>query len=274
MRRIRITVSYDGTDYHGWQVQPGLRTIQGVLEEILSGIESAPVAVEGSGRTDAGVHALAQVAAFHLANPIPPPNLLKAMNRLLPADIRVTSVEEAAADFHPRFQAKAKTYEYRLWRGAVCPPFERRYVHHHPYPLDEAALIAAAPLFTGEHDFTCFAAADEKDALGHSKVRRIDSSIAERQGDRLVYRVRGSGFLKHMVRNIVGVLLEVGKGNLTDDDILARLSAPGAHRAGPAAPARGLFLLNVEYPSSETRTPQSAHPAPGYLPADDTPASP
>ncbi|MBZ5602018.1 MAG: tRNA pseudouridine(38-40) synthase TruA [Acidobacteriia bacterium] len=247
MRRIRITVSYDGTDFHGWQVQPGLATIQGALETVLGEMEGAPVHVEGSGRTDAGVHALAQVAAFSLANPIPVPNLRKAMNRVLPRDIRVLDVAEAAENFHPRFGAVAKTYEYRILRAEVCPPFDRRYVHHHPYPLEEAAMIAAAPLLEGEHDFSAFAASDERDELGHSKVRRIFSSTLERCGDRLIYRVRGSGFLKHMVRNIVGVLFEIGKGNLSADDLLARLRPACGIAAGPTAPARGLFLISVEY---------------------------
>ena len=213
-RRIRIAVSYDGSGYHGWQVQPGLETVQGALERVLAEIEGAAVPVAGSGRTDAGVHALAQVAAFNLTNPLPPVNLRKAMNRLLPRDIRVLDAVEAAADFHPRYDAKAKTYQYRILRAEVCPPFDRLYVLHHPFPLDEARMIEAAAVFEGEHDFSAFAASDEKDALGHSKIRRIFSSRLERAGDRLVYEVRGSGFLKHMVRNMVGVLLEVGKVNV------------------------------------------------------------
>ena len=144
-RRIRITLSYDGTNYHGWQIQPLLPTIQGVLEDILTEIEGDPVKVEGSGRTDAGVHALAQVAAFALANPIPVDNLRKALNRLLPRDVRIVEVAEAAPDFHPRYQAKAKTYEYRIRRTEVCPPFERFYVYHYPFPLDEARIIDLAP---------------------------------------------------------------------------------------------------------------------------------
>ena len=247
MRRIRITVAYDGAEYHGWQVQPGLATIQGTLERALAQIENAPVQVLASGRTDAGVHALAQVAAFNLENPIPCDNLRAALNRLLPRDIRVTEVREAAPGFHPRFDARAKTYEYRIFRGEICPPFDRRYVYHHPYPLDIQALICAAPLLEGEHDFTAFAASDDKDELGYSRVRTIFLSHAELAGDLLLYRVRGSGFLKHMVRNIVGVLLEVGKGNLSAADIRARLQ-PGCTLApGPAAPARGLFLISVEY---------------------------
>ncbi len=247
MRRIRINVSYDGTDFHGWQVQPGLATIQGTLESVLSEIEGAPVHVAGSGRTDAGVHALAQVAAFSLSNPIPLPNLRKAMNRLLPRDIRVLDAQDVSGDFHPRYAAVAKTYEYRILRAEICPPFERRYVHHHPYPLDENRIIECAPLLDGEHDFTAFAASDDRDELGLSKVRHIFSSRAERVGDRLIYRVRGSGFLKHMVRNIVGVLLEAGKGNLCNEDFIARLQPGRAIPAGPTAPARGLFLVSVEY---------------------------
>jgi tRNA pseudouridine38-40 synthase len=243
MRRIRITLSYDGTDYYGWQVQPGLPTIQGIVESVLAEIEGAEVKVEGSGRTDAGVHALAQVAAFSLENPIPTPNLEKAMNRLLPRDIRVLSAAEAEANFHPRFDATAKTYEYRILRAAICSPFERRYVHHHPYPLNEAKILELAKTIEGEHDFTSFAAADDTDTLGCSKVRRIFSSAAARQSDLLIYRVRGSGFLKHMVRNIVGVLLEAGKGNIVNLDAHLNSAIP----PGPTAPARGLFLVNVEY---------------------------
>jgi tRNA pseudouridine38-40 synthase len=243
VRRIRITLSYDGTAYHGWQVQPGLPTVQAAVETVLTALERGPVRVDASGRTDAGVHALAQVAAFSLNNPIPAENLLRAMNRLLPRDIRVLSGQEAHENFHPRFDAIAKTYEYRILRSDICPPFERHYVHHHPYPLIEAAMIAAAPLLEGEHDFTSFASSDESDAEGHSKVRTIFSSQICRHGDRLIYRVRGSGFLKHMVRNIVGSLIEVGKGNLAPGDVLK------PRDPGPTAPARGLFLVSVEYDS-------------------------
>ncbi|MCU1337250.1 MAG: tRNA pseudouridine synthase [Bryobacterales bacterium] len=251
MRRIRITVSYDGTEYHGWQVQPGLATIQASLEGVLSEIEGdqieGSVHVDGSGRTDAGVHALAQVAAFDLTNPIPLPNLKKAINRLLPRDIRVLETAEAHEGFHPRYDATAKSYEYRILRAEICPPFDRRYVYHYPYPLDEARMIQVARLLEGEHDFSAFAASDPADGLGRSKVRRIFSSCLTRDGDLLIYRVRGTGFLKHMVRNIVGVLLEAGKGNLGPADIEARLQPGCTIPAGPSAPARGLFLVGVEY---------------------------
>ena len=235
MRRIRMTVSYDGTDFHGWQVQPGLPTVQSVLETVLTEIEGAPVKVAGSGRTDAGVHALAQVAAFTLVNPIPVDNLRKAINRLLPLDIRVFDVTEAAADFHPRYQAVAKTYEYRIHRTEICPPFAHRYVYHYPYPLVESRIFELAPLLEGDHDFSAFAASDDKDELGRSKVRRVFHSRASRSGDVLIYTVRGSGFLKHMVRNIVGVLIEVGKRK-SHSRRYREAFRPGLHH--PAGPLR------------------------------------
>lgn len=240
LRRIRINLAYDGTGFHGWQVQPGLPTIQGTLEAIVSGIEGRPVHVAGSGRTDAGVHALAQVAAFTLENPIPVLNLRRAVNRLLPPSIRVLGAEEVHAEFHPRFDARAKTYEYRIFRGEVCDPFEWRYVHHFPYPLDEDRMAAYARQFEGEHDFTAFAASDERDAEGHSKVRTVYSSVLEREPARLIYRVRGGGFLKHMVRNLAGTLIEAGKGNLPCPAVFPE-------RSGPTLPAKGLFLVRVDY---------------------------
>jgi tRNA pseudouridine38-40 synthase len=252
MRRLRFQVAYDGTDFHGWQVQPGLPTIQGTLEEIIGSIEGRTVHVAGSGRTDAGVHALAQVAAVSIENPIPIDNFRRAVNRLLPAAIRINGVAETALDFHPRFDARRKTYEYRIFREEVCPPFDRRFVYHHPYPLNESAICQVAPLFEGEHDFRAFAASDDRDAAGGSKVRTIFSSRFERNGALLIYRVTGSGFLKHMVRNLVGVLLEVGKGNCTAEDVRARLQPGSAIPAGPAVPSSGLFLVSVQYDSEQT----------------------
>jgi tRNA pseudouridine38-40 synthase len=247
MRRLRFEVAYDGTDFHGWQVQPGLPTVQGILEEIISGIEGRPVHVAGSGRTDAGVHALAQVAAVSIQNRIPTGNFRRAVNRLLPVTIRINHVREVAEEFHPRFDATRKTYEYRIFREEVCSPFVRRFVYHYPYPLDEAAIMNAAPLLEGEHDFTAFAAADDRDAKSLTKVRTVFSSSVERSEDLLVYRVTGSGFLKHMVRNIVGVMLEVGKGNLHEPDIHARLVPNCGIRIGPSVPPTGLILISVEY---------------------------
>jgi tRNA pseudouridine38-40 synthase len=247
-RRIRITLAYDGTEFHGWQVQPGLPTIQGALEEIIGAMEGKPVHVAGSGRTDAGVHALAQVAAFTIANPIPVANLQRAVNRLLPPAIRILDAAETVAGFHPRFDAIAKTYQYTLFRAPVCPPFQWRYVHHHPYPLDEGAMIEGARIFEGEHDFTAFAASDNRDEEEKSRVRRIFRSELVRSGDALIYTVRGSGFLKHMVRNIVGTLIETGRGNLNAPAIAARFSGDCEGKAGPTAPAKGLVLQSVEYP--------------------------
>lgn len=247
MRRLRFEIAYDGTDFNGWQVQPGLPTIQGVLEEIVSSIEGKAVSVIASGRTDAGVHALAQVAAVSIENPIPPDNFRRAVNRLLPPSIRVFNVSQVREDFHPRFDASRKTYEYRIFREEVCPPFDRRWVYHHPYPLDEDAMMSAAICLEGEHDFSAFAASDERDALQASKVRTIFCSTLLRNERTLVYQVTGSGFLKHMVRNMVGVLLEAGKGNLSKTDILARLVPNCGIRPGPTAPAHGLFLISVDY---------------------------
>jgi len=240
MRRIKATIAYDGGGFHGWQIQPGLPTVQGTLEQVVSQIEGKKVHVAGSGRTDAGVHALAQVAAFTLDNPIPLSNLRRAINRLLPRTVRILAVDEVHPEFHPRFDARAKTYEYRIARQEVCSPFEWPYVHHYPYPLDEDRMTRLALVFEGVHDYTVFAAADDSDEEGASKVRTIFASRLERTPGYLIYRVRGSGFLKHMVRNLVGTLIEAGKGNIADLTVLPQ-------KSGPTAPAKGLFLVEVEY---------------------------
>jgi tRNA pseudouridine38-40 synthase len=246
MRRLRFHVAYDGTDFHGWQVQPGLPTIQATLEEVISGLEGQHVSVAGSGRTDAGVHAYAQVAAVSIESPIPVDNFRRAVNRRLPPAIRISHVEEVLEQFHPRFDATRKTYEYRLYREEICPPFDSRFVLYHPYPLNEPAMIEAAPLLEGEHDFTVFAAHEEKD-VHKSKVRTIYQSRFCRRGDVLLYQVTGTGFLKHMVRNIVGVMLEVGKGNFSKEDVLRRLEPGCGIRPGPSVPPTGLFLVSVDY---------------------------
>lgn len=247
-RTWKLTLSYDGTDFAGWQVQPGLSTVQGRLQRALARIEGAHVKVDGSGRTDAGVHALAQVASCSMRNPIPDHGLLKATNRLLPPSIRVISACEASAGFHARYSAVAKTYEYRILRTAICSPFLARYAYWHPYPLDEEAMRRAAPVLSGERDFRSFAS--EGGGPRRSAVRTVFSSEVRRTGDLLVYRVRGSGFLYRMVRNLVGTLLEVGRGNLSVEDIERILEAQDRRAAGPTAPARGLFLESVEYPSA------------------------
>ncbi len=247
MRRLRFNVAYDGTDFHGWQIQPGLPTVQGVLEQVIGSIESQAVHVAGSGRTDAGVHAIAQVAAVSLTNPIPADNFRRAVNRLLPRSIRISEICETNSDFHPRFDALRKTYQYRIFRDEVCSPFDRHFVYHHPYPLNEQAIVEAAHLLVGEHDFTAFSAADGKDAEAASKRRTIYASAWTRSENTFSYSVTGSGFLKHMVRNIVGVLLEIGKGNLDEADLQARLQPDCGIRPGPAVAPSGLFLVSVEY---------------------------
>ena len=246
-RRIRITVSYDGTNFHGWQVQPGLVTIQSELQRVFFELSKTPILVQGSGRTDAGVHAIEQVAAFTTTSPIPCENLVRAMNKLLPGAIRVTSAADVSLGFHARFDAVSKLYEYRIFRGEICSPFERPYTHHYPYPLDDGRMIEAAPLLVGTHDFSAFAAYDERYGPEYSKVRTIYSSELIREGERLIYRVRGSGFLKHMVRNLVGTLIEVGKHNLVTEELQNLLTGAPRAAAGPTSPACGLFLVGVSY---------------------------
>ncbi|PYX86570.1 MAG: tRNA pseudouridine(38-40) synthase TruA [Acidobacteria bacterium] len=248
MRNCKLVLSYDGSDFAGWQVQPDAPTIQGALATAIGRLTGEKVLPQGSGRTDAGVHALAQVASFSTDSPIPAGNMLIALNDILPPSIRVLEVAEVAAEFHARKSARAKSYRYRIWRGAICPPFLARYVWHYPYPLDQNAMEQAAHLLIGEHDFTSFAAVDpETDAPESSKVRTILSSAWEREGDEFVYTVRGSGFLHHMVRNLVGTFILLGKRTLKPDDITRILAARNRSTAGATAPAKGLYLVSVEY---------------------------
>jgi tRNA pseudouridine38-40 synthase len=250
MRNFKVILAYDGSEFSGWQVQPDAATVQGALASAIGRITGEKVLPQGSGRTDSGVHALAQVATFVLQSTIPADNLRTALNDILPASIRVLEVEEAAGGFHARTSARAKTYEYRIYRGAICPPFLARYVWHYPYPLDETAMCGAASLVVGEHDFTSFAAVDPergREDGNHSNVREILASSWLRRREELVYTVRGSGFLHHMVRNLVGTFLLVGKGTLTPDDTTRILHARNRSAAGATAPATGLFLVEVEY---------------------------
>ena len=260
-RNLKITLAYDGSEFHGWQVQPGLRTVQGTLAECLQRLTGEEVLPQGSGRTDAGVHALAQVASVKLESPIPERNLVIALNDVLPPSVRVNGVEVVGDDFHGRHSAKAKTYRYRIYRRDICPPFLARYVFHDPYPMNEEALIRASEHVVGQHDFTSFAASDPErsarmaeggdEEASHSgvttNVRTIHSSQWMRTGEELVYTVRGDGFLHHMVRNLVGTFLQVGKGGLQIEDMPAILDARNRSAAGPTAAACGLYLVSVEY---------------------------
>jgi tRNA pseudouridine38-40 synthase len=253
MRNIRLIVAYDGTDFFGWQRQPNVPTIQGEIETAIEKIVGAKITLYGSGRTDTGVHAVGQVANFKTSGAIPCENLLKALNNLLPLSVRVKKTEEVAESFHARYDARAKTYRYRILCSPVASPFIGRYVHHYSYPLDHYRMAAAARVLIGEHDFTSFAASEGpiEDPPLHDKgnVRTIFSSqiIWRPRTSILGYTVRGSGFLHHMVRNIVGTLLDVGRGKLTPQDVLAILNARDRTQAGPTAPASGLCLAKVEY---------------------------
>ena len=255
MRNLKIVLAYDGTDFCGWQVQPDGQSIQGTLSQAIGRITDEKVLPQGSGRTDAGVHAMAQVASFTLESSIPAENLIKALNDVLPASIRILEVTEKPPEFHARKSARAKTYRYRIFRGTICSPFLSRYVWHYPYPLKTEAMARAAVFVIGEHDFTSFAAVDpersnldlSKDARFESNVRKVFDSAWTQEDDELIYTVRGSGFLHHMVRNLVGTFLRVGKGTLQPEDIGRILRERNRSAAGATAPASGLFLVSVEY---------------------------
>ena len=248
MRNLKLVLSYDGTEFLGWQVQPEGATIQAVLASAIGRVTGEKVLPQGSGRTDAGVHALGQVATFVTQSPIPPENLVVALNDILPSAIRVLEASEVPAEFHARKSAHAKTYRYRVYRGAICSPFLARYVWHYPYPLGENEMQEVARLIVGEHDFTSFAAVDqERGREEGSNVRQIFSSGWERQNDEFVYTVRGNGFLHHMVRNLVGTFLLAGKGTLKAADLTRILEARSRSAAGATAPASGLCLVSVEY---------------------------
>ena len=266
----KLTLAYDGTDFHGWQVQPGKRTIQGELQSALERLVGEAPLPQGSGRTDAGVHALAQVASFELQARIPAANLVRAMNRTLPGSIRVVEAQVVGEQFHARHSAVAKTYEYRVLpvepsAAQICPPFLARYVYPYSWKLDFEMLQESAAAFVGEHDFRSFAASDPDVATRSGEgqeagaiqtetrttVRTIFASEWREEmkdGFRLlVYRVRGNGFLHHMVRNLVGTTLDVGRGYLSIEEIARIFAARSRAAAGPTAPARGLFLHSVEY---------------------------
>jgi tRNA pseudouridine38-40 synthase len=254
MRNIRLILAYDGTDFCGWQRQPDAPSIQACLEGALHKLTGVPAQVCGSGRTDAGVHATHQVANFHTASNIPCPNFVKALNNLLPPTVRIKSADDVPPTFHARFDVRRKTYRYRILMTPVCSPLMWRFVYHHPYYLDPRRMAQAAALLVGEHDFTSFAAADEQgDEQTKSNVRVIFRTrlLWRSRSSILVYEVTGKGFLRYMVRNIVGTLIEVGRGKLAASDIPSILAAQDRAQAGPTAPAQGLCLTNVEYGNRE-----------------------
>lgn len=273
MQTWKLTIAYDGTDFHGWQVQPGERTIQGELQSALTRIVGESPLPQGSGRTDAGVHALAQVASFPLQARIPPANLLRALNRTLPGAIRILSAQIVPGTFHARHSAIAKTYEYRVLpiepaATQICSPFLARYVYPYSWRVGFDLLKRAAQALVGEHDFQSFAASDpnltariaseSEDSSTQTRIHTTIRTIYASEWHQhiangfhlLVYRVRGNGFLHHMVRNLVGTMLDIGRGYMRFDDIPSILAARDRTLAGPTAPARGLFLHSVEYEST------------------------
>ncbi|MGC9199100.1 MAG: tRNA pseudouridine(38-40) synthase TruA [Acidobacteriaceae bacterium] len=261
----KIVVSYDGTAFHGWQVQPGLSTVQGALAAVLKRLTGETVLPQGSGRTDAGVHALGQVVGFSLCAPLPAQNLLRAMNRLLPGSIRVLHIDPVDESFHARHSALRKSYEYRIFerrshhstQERICSPFLAPYVWDCRWPLDLSPISQAAATLCGTHNFTSFAATDpelplrEQDAygtaLGPNPIKTIHQSYVLRQDALLLYRVTGTGFLHHMIRNIVGTLVEIGRGSMPAERMTQILHAQNRTLAGPTAPAHGLFLVSVDY---------------------------
>ena len=268
MKNIKLTIAYDGSGFHGWQIQPEVPTIQGALNEAVGTITQDKITVHGASRTDTGVHALGQVAHFRTHSLLSAPEFRRALNGILPPTIRILEAEEVGPDFHSRWQCQAKTYRYRICRGEVLPPFDHQRALHYPWPLDEDAMDLAAHEFAGEHDFTSFAASSgsEDDDKDRNMTRVIYSSeiVRDSGGQEMFYLVRGRSFLRYMVRKIVGTLIEVGKGRLVPADIPQLFEARDRTRSGPTVPPEGLYLVSLEYPdpadslaSSATRTRQS-----------------
>jgi tRNA pseudouridine38-40 synthase len=270
----KLILAYDGSPYHGWQVQPDRVTVQGTLAQAIERVTRERVLPQGSGRTDTGVHAVGQVASFAMKAPIPAGNFQRALNRVLPDSIRVLRAEVVDEGFHARHRARAKTYEYRIFpvfeqprvarslaRGMapeelpeerICPPMLAPFCWPCPWALNLDDLNRAAAGVAGTHDFTSFAAADPRGANPvPTPVRTIWHSAWRAQDDLLIYRVRGSGFLHHMVRNLVGTFVLAGSGHLLPEAVPEMLAARSRSAAGPTAPARGLFLMDVEYADGE-----------------------
>ncbi len=240
----KLIIQYDGTDYVGWQRQATGTSIQGLIESALEPIEGAPVTVTGAGRTDAGVHALAQIASVALTATIDDSALQRALNAVLPPDVRVIDVERVPPDFHARFSARAKTYEYRIVNGPFISPFEHRYAWHLPHPLNVPAMQAAARALLGTHDFAAFQAAGTEVKTTERTLTTLEVELDE---PHLSITAAADGFLRHMVRAIAGTLVEVGAGRAAPEWVAEALASRDRGRAGPTAPARGLFLVSVDY---------------------------
>jgi tRNA pseudouridine38-40 synthase len=251
MRHFKLTIAYDGTDFYGWQIQASKPTIQGEIVSVLRRLTQDNTILHGAGRTDAGVHALGQVASFHTQSGLSAEEFQRALNALLPATIRIVGCEEVGPDFNARWSARAKTYRYRLYRGRVVPPMIWRYVLHYPFPLDEEKMRDAAARFVGTHDFAAFAAStgSEEDDKERSTIREIYSSELGRSpnSEELVFTVRGRSFLRYMVRKMVGTLLDIGRGRLQPEDIERLYELRDRSKSGPTVPPQGLCMVSVEH---------------------------
>jgi tRNA pseudouridine38-40 synthase len=251
MRYFKLTIAYDGTDFHGWQVQANKPTIQGEIVNVLQRLTQEKIVLHGAGRTDAGVHALGQVGSFRTQSHFSAEEFQRALNALLPPAIRIAGSEEVGPDFNARWSARGKIYRYRLYRGKVVPPMIWRYVLHYPFPLDEEAMRDAAARFVGMHDFASFAAStgSEDDDKERSTEREIYSTDLVRTPDNeeLVFTVNGRSFLRYMVRKMVGTLLDVGRGRLSPADIERLFELRDRSKSGPTVPPQGLVMVEVQH---------------------------
>jgi len=250
MRYFKLTIAYDGTDFHGWQIQADKPTIQGEIVNVLRRITQERIHLHGSGRTDAGVHALGQIGSFKTQSSLSAGEFQRALNAILPPTIRIMDAEETGPDFNARWSARGKIYRYRIYRGKVVPPSEWRYVLHYPFPLNEEKMREAAAKFVGLHDFASFAAStgSEEDDRERSTEREIYSTELARSpnNEELVYTVRGRSFLRYMVRKVVGTLLDVGRGRLQPEDIDKLYAMRDRSKSGPTVPPQGLCMVKVE----------------------------
>jgi tRNA pseudouridine38-40 synthase len=243
-RNIRLTIAFDGTAYHGWQIQNDPQTVQGLMSDAIARITGERITPTGSGRTDAGTHARGLVANFQTGSRLPPGKILRALNSLLPRDIRVLSARQVPPGFHARKSAVSKTYRYKIYLGPILPPHLMREYFHYPLPVDLDKMAQAARQFEGEHDFASFA---KTSASAASTIRSIFRCVLEKRGYRLFLTVEGNGFLHHMVRNMAGTMLEVGRGSISLTDFKDLFLKRDRRLAGFTAPAHGLVLLKVKY---------------------------